>query len=118
MKALIMASILLITFNSQSWELIDGNSQEYIVTMEDLIRADQLLKRSIDLMQKAHLHGYNLPNSTLPMILEDSSLLRERLILLLRPERLRSNTNPLVPSGGYSTENAGLLTQQNLKVKK
>jgi len=118
MKKLLLVTALLITTYASSWELIDGNSQEYIMTMEDLIRAEQLLSRSIDLMQKAHLEGYSLPNSTLPKILEDSSVLQEGLILLIRPERLRSNASTLVPSGGFITKNAENITQQNLEVRK
>lgn len=99
----LLAAIFLISFGSMAnaFQVIQGNSDEYIRTMEDLTRAKQLYAKAQRLVEKAHLQGYHLPNSNLEKILEKSTNLQYELNIILQPERLREKAYDFVPEGGY-----------------
>jgi len=103
-KNLTILLIFALPVTVNAFEIIQGNSDEYILTMEKLNKAEQLLTKSINLLQETHINGYKLPNSNLQEIVVNSTKLREDLLLLLRPEIIRSKAYKFIPDEDFIVE--------------
>lgn len=100
-KSTAAALFMLCMGNTHALEIIHGNSDEYIQTMENLTQAEQLLAKSIALITEAHSNGYSLPNSNLKKVLELSAKSHQELLILLRPEQTRSRIYEFRPDEDF-----------------
>jgi len=105
------------SFYVSAFEVIQGNSDEYIMTMEKLNQVNHLLKSANELLVEVHTKGYQLPNSNIKKILSGLSEQRESLLILLRPEINRTRTHVMTPSGDFVTNELETIIK-NEKVRK
>lgn len=102
-KTALFATMLSVCGSVNALQVIQGNSDEYIMTMETLNKANHLLESANKLLVEAHTEGYQLPNSNIKTILKSLSETRESLLILLRPEINRERTHIMTPSGDFVT---------------
>jgi len=103
---IIAVALIAFSYTCNGLQVIQGNSQEYIVTMEKLNRAEQLIKKATNLISEVHIDGYALPNVDLQNVLEKTTKIQKDLNLILRPDRLRANVYEADTSSDFILEGA------------